>query len=275
MGLIQFEQRRARQPDDTTALNWESPQANGLVHYWPFNSRALTELVLGGINGVGDAVSVATPYGLAREFNGSVQVQTTPSDRVINAIAWSCCAFVKFSSFTNAYNTLICANGSSAGFRDFHVKSDGKLAPYIKTTGGIGSSAYDGTGANTLSTGVWYHLAFTYSINGGLVGYVNANVDGTGVIDGNADALTGTPYITVGSNQPAFADRYINGTVFDARFYDRALSALEIRQIYREPWQLFAPRRIWVPVSAASGAPTLAAIAASNLTASGARLTVT
>lgn len=37
---------------------------------------------------------------------------------------------------------------------------------------------------------------------------------------------------------------------------------------------VFAPRRIWVP-SSASGPPTLAAITASNLTASGARLTVT
>ena len=38
--------------------------------------------------------------------------------------------------------------------------------------------------------------------------------------------------------------------------------------------KLFEPRRDWVP-SSASGPPTLAAIAASNLTASGARLTVT
>lgn len=59
----------------------------------------------------------------------------------------------------------------------------------------------------------------------------------------------------------------------------RALSAAEVARLYAEqldnPWQVLAPKRVWFPVSAASGPPTLAAITASNLTASGARLTVT
>lgn len=272
MGLIQFDRRWAKQPDEKTAIDWKSQQARGLVHYWPFNS-SLRELVGGGIKGSGAAVSVATPYGLARSFNGSVEIQATPSARVTNAVAWSCCAFVKFDSFTNAYNTLLSAAGSSVGYRDLHIRSTGKLALYVKTTGG--SVFYDGAGANTLSTGKWYHIGFTYSSNDGLVGYVNAGVDATASASGNVDALTGTQYITVGTNLPSFPTRYINGTVYDARFYDRALSALEILQIYNDPWQLFAPKRIWVSVPAASGPPTLAAIAASNLTTSGARLTVT
>ena len=54
-----------------------------------------------------------------------------------------------------------------------------------------------------------------------------------------------------------------------------AIAAPMAREISLDPALVFAPRRIWVPVSAASGPPTLAAIAASNMTTSGARLTVT
>ena len=47
--------------------------------------------------------------------------------------------------------------------------------------------------------------------------------------------------------------------VYAAGAYDRALQDVEIAQLTANPWQLFAPRRIWVPVAAAGGAtlPTL------------------
>ena len=59
------------------------------------------------------------------------------------------------------------------------------------------------------------------------------------------------------------------------QFYWDAASPELAAYVARDWRQLYEPKRIWVPVSAASGPPTLAAIAASNLTASGARLTVT
>lgn len=54
------------------------------------------------------------------------------------------------------------------------------------------------------------------------------------------------------------------------------LDGAKVSATLASPWEeLFEPQRIWVPASAAGGPPTLAAITASNLTASGARLTVT
>lgn len=57
--------------------------------------------------------------------------------------------------------------------------------------------------------------------------------------------------------------------------FQGALDDAELAELAVDPLRLFKPKPIWVPVSAASGPPTLAAIAASDLTASGARLTVT
>lgn len=70
-------------------------------------------------------------------------------------------------------------------------------------------------------------------------------------------------------------NRNWDGYISDFYVFDSVLTAKEHAELAGNIGALWAPRRIWVPVSAASGPPTLAAIAASNLTASGARLTVT
>lgn len=71
------------------------------------------------------------------------------------------------------------------------------------------------------------------------------------------------------------SNRVWDGYISDFYVFDSVLTAKEHEELASNIGALWRPRRIWVPVSAASGPPTLAAIAASDLTASGARLTVT
>ena len=73
----------------------------------------------------------------------------------------------------------------------------------------------------------------------------------------------------------AASTRVWDGYISDFYVFDSVLTAKEHEELASNIGALWRPRRIWVPVSAASGPPTLAAIAASDLTASGARLTVT
>jgi hypothetical protein len=60
---------------------------------------------------------------------------------------------------------------------------------------------------------------------------------------------------------------------------NRALSDDEVAGLYQEqlinPWALFMEAPIWVPVSSGSALPTLTAISASNISATGATLTIT
>lgn len=244
-----------QQSNEVRRIDWESQQAQGLLWHWPLNDGGLVhyaqEAQDGAIASSGIPTPVATRYGIAKSFSGSNDIRATPTSALLlNATLWTACVWAKFDSFANAYNTVISAAGSGSVYRDLHVKSTGKLACYVNAGGPV---SYDGTGANTLSTGIWYHLAITYAPGPGVTGYVNAVVDGSGASAGAPTALPSGSFVTVGNNPPAFSTRYINGQAFDARFYGRVLSAAELADIRDNGQRLYEPRRIIVPVSAAGG----------------------
>ncbi len=130
--------------------------------------------------------------------------------------AFSLSAWVKATSFPNAYNTVI-GFGPTTTMALF-VKSTGKLACYLRATGEV---SYDGTGSNTLSTATWYYLAMTYSSSAGLVGYVNGASDGTAAANGNATAHVDS-YI---ANDPITAGRFWNGSIDEPRLSSIVRSA--------------------------------------------------
>src|SRR6266487_1145308 len=111
-----------------------------------------------------------------------------------------------------------------------YVKNTGELALYFYCGGG-GAPAYD-IGSNTLTTGRWYHLAFTYNAADGGVGYIDGAVDGTTISNGDLD---------VASNNVRFGDdtlgRYFDGVIDDLRIYNRALSKAEIIALRAEAFQ--------------------------------------
>jgi len=252
------------QPQGAVGIDWNSPQSRGLLLSWPLNGS------------VYDAVDSANPKlptnngttvkpfprGLGAQFNGSSDIRIAPTGGIVDSLNITMCGWAYFDSFANAYNTFLSRAGS--GFFDLHIKSNGKLAIYAKDTGGT-TRSYDGSGATTLSANTLYFIAATVSTATGITGYVNAVVDGTAAMGGTGLlALAGSSFFTVGNNPPSFPTRYINGGVFDVRVYDRVLSQQELREIYDNPYQLFAPRSIYIPTSAGgAGAFTLTASAGS------------
>jgi hypothetical protein len=138
-------------------------------------------------------------------------------------------AWVKADTWTNSSgeNGIVVRNNGAGQYSAMMVNSSGKLAFYA----GNGSNAsYDGTGANTLSTGKWYYLVFTYDSVNGLVGYVNGVVDST---VGSVGALTSTAITTdIGTDPSLPTTRNFTGTIDDVRIYNRALSATEVKALY-------------------------------------------
>lgn len=135
-------------------------------------------------------------------------------------------AWVKNVTFPNAYNTVtgIHPVAPSNDFADLHIKSTAKLAMYVHVVGGGGATvSYDGTGVNTLSAGVWYHLVLTYSSAVGLIGYVNAGVDGTGAANGNIS--NGSVNILEIGQETPFTPRFVNGSIDEVRISTIARSA--------------------------------------------------
>jgi hypothetical protein len=104
-------------------------------------------------------------------------------------------------------------------------KLDGVLAD--------GTTTYGFTsGATTLSTATWYHIAYTFS-----GGTVRAYINGT--LDANYPQSTGITSCVVlrntfigARNHVAFTDQYFDGMMDDVRFSTRALSVSEIDTLY-------------------------------------------
>ena len=92
--------------------------------------------------------------------------------------------------------------------------------------------------------------------------------------DSTASVFIGAAY-SIDEGAVLYSQYGMSGSISLVAMLPYAVSDRAAAELTLNPWQLFAPRRILVSVPAASGPPTLAAIAASNLTASGARLTVT
>jgi len=74
------------------------------------------------------------------------------------------------------------------------------------------------------------------------------------------------------------AGQLLNGKIYLVAFWNRLLSAAEHAALALNPWQLFAPRRIYIPTAAAAaGVPTLSAstYVSGSLTSTGWRPQVT
>lgn len=127
-------------------------------------------------------------------------------------------AWVKATSFPNAYNATIALTGGTKA-AEILVKSTGKLTCFVSATT---DKVYDGTGSNTLSTGTWYLLHMTYDSTNGLIGYVNAGSDGTATANGNAS--TSPSVVGIGEDIQTAGRRW-NGSLDEVRTASVARSA--------------------------------------------------
>ncbi|MDD4761942.1 MAG: prepilin-type N-terminal cleavage/methylation domain-containing protein [Candidatus Pacebacteria bacterium] len=107
----------------------------------------------------------------------------------------------------------------------------GKIRGYSFNGGGVSA-----TGTTTLSSGVWYYFANTWDATNGLKIYLNgqlekATAQSTYVASGNSN------YIFFGFNPPISCSGntgWFLGAIDEVRIYKRALSAKEIKDLYKE-----------------------------------------
>ncbi len=144
----------------------------------------------------------------------------------MNPAAATISAWVKATSFPNAYNTIGGINGST--FIELYAKSTGKLACYVSAA--AGTVSYDGTGSHTLLAATWYYLTMIYDLSSGLIGYINAVSDGTATQKG-AITVTGDRF-DIGQDAQN-AGRFWSGVIDEVRFANVARSADWITTEYK------------------------------------------
>lgn len=226
-------------PPTVPLLDFGDPVNKSLLGLWRFDNNDVnlaqaTAKDWSGNNLTGTLVAsptkVAGRVGGALTFNGTSQYVDCGTSAKLAPAAISVTAWVRATSFANAYNTVVYRNDGAGGAYALYVKSNGKLAVYVNPFV-THTSFYDGSGAFTLSAGIWYNIGFTYSAVAGLVGYVNGLVDATAAADGVMAAGSGSMQI---GNDALIGSRLWPGALDEIRVSGVALQQSIISRVFSD-----------------------------------------
>lgn len=209
----------------------------GSVGYWKFDENTGTTAADASGNGntgtlsTISAGSIPTWINPAKinaglNFNGSSAYVNIPDATILNpssGVTYN--AWVRGSSFPNAYNTIMHKGIPGPTYVEYYVKSNGKIAMYLSN-----GASYDGTGATTLSANTWYMVTLTYDTTQGLIGYVNGSSDGSFASNTSTPVPTGSP-LDIGRDSQT-AGRLWSGDIDEPGVWNRALTAAEVTSLY-------------------------------------------
>jgi beta-galactosidase len=222
-------------------VNPSSEVTNGLLAWWKMDETGGTTASDSSGNGRNATVNGATftsgYLSNALHFNGASNVATFAStdSTQITVAAWVRADAHGNSSFpriieTPGYRVFYRFDASGSNGFDF--------ATFTSTQNGDWFS-----GQNSVSTGVWYHVAASYdrsNLANTPALYVNGIKRGLTVItspSGTQPSSAGTGYI----GNRAASDRAWNGLMDDLRLYNRSLTDSEILALASVPPANFAP----------------------------------
>ena len=144
-----------------------------------------------------------------------------------NTSAYSVIAWVRFASHpANTWNQF---------FGKQNVSGTREIALYLNSNGSGTYFLHDGTAVGyssstfSLSTNIWYMVAYTAALNGTNVGYLDGTSRGT-IANGSKDYTT-SALIQIGG-QHAESGNFFNGQIGPVLFYNRQLSATDITNVY-------------------------------------------
>jgi len=212
----------------------------GLVGYWTFDGKDMTNGVAADVSGSGDNgsltngkftnIATSTFYrpgkiGQALNFDG-----INDSLNVNRATSTIATGNVTVSAWINA-NTLL-GNGDVFALADSASSNDVYL--YRSTTGvcfaiWLTSKLTACSAANTIKQNVWYHVVGTFSSVSGQIVYINAVSSGTNSNTSRGSTKSALALIGAEGSTPT---TFFGGLMDDVRVYNRALSATEITQLY-------------------------------------------
>lgn len=198
---------------------------DGLLYYLDaansrcYSGTGLTAFDLKGsvagslVNGVGFGTSNNGNF----IFDGNDDYITFNTNTNITGVqSRTLCAWAKFNSTTTS---VVCGIGLPDFFQLFEIHAyQGKITGHRYGSEVIGTT--------TLSTGVWYHTAFSYD---GATSKIYLN----GILENskNETLSTANTALTIGKKGYS-ANSNMNGFISHVQLYNRALSAAEIRDLY-------------------------------------------
>lgn len=227
------------------ALNRAHPQLRGLIAWWPLwegsGNRAVD--IVGQQHGTFGATTASPTWaggrnGTALSFDGGDDVDCGTDARFDALAAFTVTAWVNSASLA-AVQTIFGADepsGTTPPILCRIVNTSGQPNMFADTS--TGQPGLSGT-TSAVVVGVWAHLAWRFN-GANFHVFKNAIQDATTVAaTGTTDAVDGKIRLGAWSSSGTLTHK-MNGRVSDVRFYNRALTTAEIRQIMLDPWAPFA-----------------------------------
>jgi hypothetical protein len=268
-----FSRPWTEQPQDAAGVDWSNPLTAGLLRLLlPIGGR-MVDVMGGSVTQIG-CVARATPSGIAITNNGE-------------SISGGSVAPSNYISLP-----VLAAGPVSTLFGGIRFSTPGaSRVSALFSTGGNADTAHEIDAGNAFGdANLVYFYAYTGTATNPLL--YSDGVLAVGTNPTNKTITNRTPFVLLGSYSNASAgptnrmfcaaNAAFNATsvyahdvgAFIFAQWSRQLTPAESIEVTRNPWQLFAPRRIYIPTAvAAGGLPTLTSLGISGITTTGAILT--
>ena len=232
-------------------INKQSPQAKGLVFWLPFTDIRGQAKHIDLVSGL-VLTENNTPVWVNDSERGWVMEFEDASDQYLlndNAVPVDvtpltiACWF--YSTETDRQGLITLGAASNA----FDIELNAQAVRAIAFGGTLGIA----TSTANYSISTWEHACGVFESSILRTVYFNASNSDTNI----TDVTPSVSQTSVGSLRPTSSASDLDGCVTDCRIYNRALSDLEVYELYKNPWDLFKVRepQVWVtsPVSIISG----------------------
>jgi len=217
-------------------INWDHPLSRGLVGYIPLNEgagSAAMDIVKGRSISAGTTKPTWSNGGA--NFNGSSFFDGAGCASALSSSN-------NFSIVFWASATALQVNGGAISIRA-GAASNCIIYPFDSGNGATGlrywqsGNVFQDTATSGRADGLPHHFCITSAGSAGKAAYVDGSQILTSV---NTNSLaSGMTSVGVGSWPPG--PQNFTGTVYHASFYNRALTAAEVADLYRNPFAMFAP----------------------------------
>jgi|GEM_PF-621177 len=208
-------------------------------------------------------VITAGKFGSALYFSGSNDIRAyVPANTAFNSPTFTISVWVKPEEDNRTFARILAKGGY--GVKDGNDYGSGFEVYYNPAIGGVGNkkirfATWHGNyhemieSASVVSTSVWTHVLVTRSDSGAANLYINGNLESSTT---SAQMTVSTTLgLTIG-NLDSKQNNYFKGAIDDLAFYDRVLTADEVRDLYDTNWLCVAsttPSRTTVNTKAICG----------------------
>jgi hypothetical protein len=155
-------------------------------------------------------------------FDGSNDRLILPVAPYLETPAQTMMLWMKSLAWGGDYRALFTINAGGGNVRELLVDLSGRLALYFQTSGGAPSIDPSST---ALTTGVWYHVAWSYSAMDGLRAYINCKQEATAAAAGTLNVTNAQGAFGVNFNS---LNRHFQGSMDDMRIYNRVVPPNEL-----------------------------------------------